>query len=748
MAEGADDDRPLGKVKRMDGCLKVYKKMPCSGKKEWCALGNFDLQCSHKVSSPCDKGPAQYVFKATVLPEDATTKGPFYIVVSKEDFDGNDKIIAKIQSSRPGSGGYIKEGIAKHAWLASFFNQEISKMEEDIAERNTQHQSQERQPAVVYKYGGYEYFTFGGERQILYVVGRNCTIPLTTQANCALALYNGNLNPENFKEYVLPDWTVSSCSQFDGQGFIDKLKTAFRQSFWPIVVLFGNTLLSVQKEALYTHDTVKALKVGAVHLVGPSSAHKSTLFNHFRWTLPQEGNGPVRIDKMSVASLKVETGRWCRFPVGQDPCEDQTGKLSELLLLLDRIYEGSNEMSFKDLGKDRKSSIPSNIHLVWQGEMSDLSHLDISRLSKDLFLFMEELDECEDDIDELLDSLKEDYSKEASSLFKNYVIPLNVPELWNKVKDTKKCFTEHLSKDIGERLVRKYSRLVEGYALNYEASLEFLRRAKIVVDSDGLKAYFLDICIPTVLKKICTALNKEMPCSSELTHEYLSKLIYDVGDETILQHITFVTSSDKLNQRLAFSSRTYRDYRLKKLFPSAQPNNRCRFVSPSNPKGKVWFMRRQNVDLYGTKSCQGKGYVVTEDDCPDSIKQALVFCLKGRIPDMEECSNFREMRLYLDNYLLELNEKNATGLDETIFSKEFAAAKAHFIALSGEEQNAFMEWASTRDINSDTMIGDNVDEEELVGCTSQLNDDTIGDNVDEDELAGGTSQLNDDGDTS
>ena len=115
---------------------------------------------------------------------------------------------------------------------------------------------------------------------------------------------------------------------------------------------------------------------------------------------------------------------------------------------------------------------------------------------------------------------------------------------------------------------------------------------------------------------------------------------------------------------------------------------------------------------------------------------------------MEECSNFREMRLYLDNYLLELNEKNATGLDETIFSKEFAAAKAHFIALSGEEQNAFMEWASTRDINSDTMIGDNVDEEELVGCTSQLNDDTIGDNVDEDELAGGTSQLNDDGDTS
>ena len=39
MAEGADDDRPLGKVKRMDGCLKVYKKMPCSGKKEWCALG-------------------------------------------------------------------------------------------------------------------------------------------------------------------------------------------------------------------------------------------------------------------------------------------------------------------------------------------------------------------------------------------------------------------------------------------------------------------------------------------------------------------------------------------------------------------------------------------------------------------------------------------------------------------------------------------------------------------------------------
>ena len=105
---------------------------------------------------------------------------------------------------------------------------------------------------------------------------------------------------------------------------------------------------------------------------------------------------------------------------------------------------------------------------------------------------------------------------------------------------------------------------------------------------------------------------------------------------------------------------------------------------------------------------------------------------------MEECSNFREMRLYLDNYLLELNEKNATGLDETIFSKEFAAAKAHFIALSGEEQNAFMEWASTRDINSDTMFG----------CTSQLNDDTIGDNVDEDELAGGTSQLNDDGDTS
>ena len=55
----ANDDRHLGKVKRMDGCLKVYKKLAGSGKKEWCTLSNFDLNCTHKATSVGDKGPAQ-----------------------------------------------------------------------------------------------------------------------------------------------------------------------------------------------------------------------------------------------------------------------------------------------------------------------------------------------------------------------------------------------------------------------------------------------------------------------------------------------------------------------------------------------------------------------------------------------------------------------------------------------------------------------------------------------------------------
>ena len=706
----ANDDRHLGKVKRMDGCLKVYKKLSGSGKKEWCTLGNFDLKCTHKATSVGDKGPAQYVFTATVLPEDATAHGPFYIVVSKEDFDRNDIIVAKIQAARPGSGGYIKEGMSKSACLSSFIDCEISKLEEDIADRAVEHPDSERQPAIVFKSGGYVYFSYGGEKQVIYVVGRNCTLPLTSKANKALALYTGNLSSENQKEYILPDWTVSQSDQFDGQEFLNKLKVAFKESIWPLIALFGNTLLSIQKEALYEHKTIKPIKVGAVHLVGPSAAHKSTLYNHFRWTLPQEGLGPVRIDKMSVASLKVETGRWCRFPVGQDPCEDQPGKVKELLTLLDRLYEGSNEVSYNDLGRDKKCTIPSNIHLVWQGEMEDLSHLDVSRLTKDLFLFMEELQDCDEDIDEILDELKEKFSGDASSLFKHYVLPLDVTELWEKVKATKKSFSNALKEDISERLVKKYNRVVESYALNYEASLEFLKRAKLDVDRKGLEAYFLQKCIPKVMKKICVALNKDMPCSSEITHEHLAMQISEVGNESILQSMTFVTCQDKHNQKLAFSAKVYRDHRLRKLFPAAQVNSRCRFVSPMNPKEMIWFMHKQNVDLYGSKSCQGKGYLLTEEECPEIIKTAFVNCLKHVVIGIEECVTFMEMRSLLDKHLLASKDNTEDPLGHGELSNVFSTTKMQFLTLSNEEQKLFIEWANSRDVYEDQSIEEAMDE--------------------------------------
>ena len=128
-----------GKSSEWMDVSKFIRSYPDLEKKEWCTLGNFDLKCTHKATSVGDKGPAQYVFTATVLPEDATAHGPFYIVVSKEDFDRNDIIVAKIQAARPGSGGYIKEGMSKNACLSSFIGSEISKLEEDIAERAVEH---------------------------------------------------------------------------------------------------------------------------------------------------------------------------------------------------------------------------------------------------------------------------------------------------------------------------------------------------------------------------------------------------------------------------------------------------------------------------------------------------------------------------------------------------------------------------------------------------------------------------------
>ena len=42
-------------------------------------------------------------------------------------------------AARPGSGGYIKEGMSKSDCLSSFIDCEISKLEEDIAERAVEH---------------------------------------------------------------------------------------------------------------------------------------------------------------------------------------------------------------------------------------------------------------------------------------------------------------------------------------------------------------------------------------------------------------------------------------------------------------------------------------------------------------------------------------------------------------------------------------------------------------------------------
>ena len=67
----------LGKVKNKDGRLKVYSKLKGSGLKQWCSIGNFDLKCMHKASNIDLQGPSQYIFTATVIPEDATTQGPF-----------------------------------------------------------------------------------------------------------------------------------------------------------------------------------------------------------------------------------------------------------------------------------------------------------------------------------------------------------------------------------------------------------------------------------------------------------------------------------------------------------------------------------------------------------------------------------------------------------------------------------------------------------------------------------------------
>ena len=630
------------------------------------------------------------IFTATVIPEDATTQGPFYINITKEDFDRNDIIIGKIQSARPGSGGYIKENVAKCAWLSTFFDNEITKYEERM-ESMEQEQRNRKQPAIVYGTGGYIYFTSGEAMQTRYIVGRNCSIPLSESADDVLALYTGNLNSDNSKDYILPDWKVSFSNNFDISGFLKSVKVVFQEGFYPFVALCGNTLLSVQKEALYRHESVKEIKVGAVHLVGPSSAHKSTLYNHFRWTLPQDEHGPIRIDKMSVAALRVETGRWCRFPVGQDPCEDQPGKLAELFTLLDRIYEGSNEIMFQDLGKDKKMSVPSNIHLVWQGEMAHLFHMDISRLSKDLFLFMEEVKDNVEDADEMLDRLKATYCKDASSLFRLYVQPVNVSDLWNKTKVTKKKFADILVEEHG-KIVYKHNRLLEGYALNFEASLEFLQRAGIEIDKNAFQNYFVHKCIPIILNKICSIENKDFPTAKEFKAEHLIKCISNIGDEKVLQHITFVTGQDKSSQSIAFSAKYFKDVRLKQVFPSSQVTLRCRFVSPTNPSSKVWFMHRKNKDMYGSKSCQSKGYVVSEDECPPEILQAFALCLK-KIPGLEVGLSLKEMREKLDEFFVKNNQIDH-DTDHDNDSNELSSCKEQFLSLSNEEKRSFLSWVS------------------------------------------------------
>lgn len=158
-------------------------------------------------------------------------------------------------------------------------------------------------------------------------------------------------------------------------------------------------------------------------------------------------------------------------------------------------------------------------------------------------------------------------------------------------------FTEILKEDYS-KLVNKNNRVIEGYALNYVASLEFFERAGIEVDKKAFEEYLLQKCIPMLMDKICVALDRNIPCVKEFKIEHLGKIISDISDEKILQHITFISGAERTSQCIAFSAKFFKDSRLKKLFPSSQINKRCRFVSPKNLKDEIWFLHKRNKDHY------------------------------------------------------------------------------------------------------------------------------------------------------
>ena len=299
--------------------------------------------------------------------------------------------------------------------------------------------------------------------------------------------------------------------------------------------------------------------------------------------------------------------------------------------------------------------------------MEELQHLNVTSLTKGLFLLFDDL-EPKDNSETLLEKIQS-MTKGASSVFAAYLTHLDLKTFQAEVKTARGEYKTCLEQVYGSSVVLKNKRLIDQYVYAETAAKTLIKKKNWIKEGvdwieefEALRSYFVTKCIPRILEKVFLKQDQELMKLPRTDSDKLGTFVKKIDSMTPKEMLEIATVSKKKGYTfLALATSlwlgcksTFMD--TKTLFQDNE-KARCRFVAPDSPLPS--FIFKKGKDVLG-KSTFKHCVLIAEKDVPTELKEAFKRKLASITPAVENLESLEDLQHALDDFVTSAEN----GMDE------------------------------------------------------------------------------------
>ena len=668
--------RPNNKVPRMkeqngitienvDGEMKMVKR---NGHQK---ISNFTMVCNMHALNEEDT----YIFECQLK----TSGVKFKVPITLPDLDTNEKACSKIVKCKDNVGGWLDlDQIRKNARINHFMLNMIENYEKSSLKKGV---------LVLRNQGFISCSTQDNEKIHVYCLGPDEVLPVSQNSEvCIHSIEKVWLGDSDATNFVMPKQIGN-----DANGFIKALHNYHGCNHSSPLAVIAYAWLSLHRSAIYE----KGMKLGIIHAIGEMCTGKSTLAKQIQHILPKiktsEGLFTKEDETMSIYKLKSFMCQ-SRHLVIQDPPYCSFHKMNEFL---DLYYENRTSQSRTTKNIMFGQTTPSCGGLfVWPNEEAFLLGASNSALTKGIFLYFKKNNFTAEDFRNFDINLQEKKSS-APHIFLSLIQKPNLNYLEEESHKIMQTYIETLTPKINHI----NNRLLQQYSLIHAASKQFIENIGLSPDIlNDMQNYFLDTCIPFVLKKLeKNVLEEKIRDTKEPEVLFINKL-KELNEKNFMCHVGWYWKGESMigfSCQLIDSNSVFKSF-IQNIF---QVKKKQRVLSEGS--GELWFKRAVNGDIYG-KSRKILMYIfpVTKLDKYPKIKELISSKLSKIMgsSSIELSSNIKKKlddlfdNIYLTNSFVNHSQISRNKISFKELMKKYSEYKINAQSLRGRS----VQWEKER----------------------------------------------------